>query len=408
MSFRVDEEQSVSHEEKFLSNLKLLYLHIMQDVCQLSAQPPLRDSDNEEDHELLPYSATAWHRLAVQATNLGFSSDGILQLCRTDPDREVVIRALHLARPPDEFEYGPDLERTLDRLMEVFRTLRPVELQRPPAELTSQIGERIARRCGRVYSNTYDKDRHFITFDNFTRRVENSADITSLFVRRSVFHAFWGCHDRQDDSGDDMANDQDDGDSDGNYTLMDVEDHPEQAEDQNMPDVVKVAKSRRDFKISRRPQQRRGQPSTPLHVKASKLKKGMAKETPGSTSTRPQKQQPTGMISAARQGNDMLLQPLSQNTPQPLQQNALQPLPRDMCVLVRMKGTWEEAQKCTSETIIAAVEDVRAGFNNQLYLYNKYGRDIGLEDCPNCEDCVCLSMDSEEGFPVGGWDEGIQ
>ncbi|RYP02626.1 hypothetical protein DL764_005708 [Monosporascus ibericus] len=207
-AFGADEGLSFNREARFLTNLKLLYLHIMQNVCQLSGQGPLKDNDNDEDYELLPYDARAWHELAVRAKELGFSSDEILRLYNTDPDREVAIKALYDARPSRYFDYGSNFEFIVHELTKAFKTAKPVESKMTPAELTSHVGERVARRCGRVYSDTYDKDRYYITLDNVTRKVQKNTDITSLFARRSVFHAFWGW---QDDQGNDKRNEQGNG-----------------------------------------------------------------------------------------------------------------------------------------------------------------------------------------------------
>ncbi|RYP14048.1 hypothetical protein DL767_010445 [Monosporascus sp. MG133] len=217
-AFGADEGLSFNREARFLTNLKLLYLHIMQNVCQLSGQGPLKDSDDGEDYELLPYDARAWHELAVRAKELGFSSDEILRLYNTDPDREVAIKALYDARPPRLYDYGPNFESIVHKLVKAFKSAKPVESNMPPAELTSHVGgERVARRCGRVYSDTYDKDRYSITLENITRKVRKNTDITSLFARRSVFHAFWGWH---DDQGDDQSNEQ--GNDGGDDDLDDI------------------------------------------------------------------------------------------------------------------------------------------------------------------------------------------
>ncbi|RYP42435.1 hypothetical protein DL768_010344 [Monosporascus sp. mg162] len=181
--------------------------------------PPLKADVDEEDYKLLPYDAKAWHKLAVRARELGFSSDEILRLYNTDPDREVAIKALYDARPPRLFDYGPNFELIVNKVTKAFKTAKPVESEGPPAKLTSHMGERVARRCGRVYSDTYDKDRHYITPENVTSKVQKDADITSLFVRRSVFHAFWGW---QDDLGDSQGNDQRNDQNDQNTDDLDA------------------------------------------------------------------------------------------------------------------------------------------------------------------------------------------
>ncbi|KAK6843375.1 hypothetical protein PG987_004235 [Apiospora arundinis] len=212
-------EGSFDHEVVFLRSLKELYLYVMQDVCQLSGLPPLQDPADNEDYKLLPCDAIAWKRLAKQARRLGFASNEVVRLCHTDPDRETAVKALRDARPLPHFDYGSNFEELVDGLVRAFGTARPVEPPGPQAELTSHVGEPVARRCGRVYSNMYDKDRHCITLENMTCEVPKDKDVTSLFVRRSVFHAFWGWPDDQGEAQTD--NQRDDQDSQGTDEDMD-------------------------------------------------------------------------------------------------------------------------------------------------------------------------------------------
>ncbi|KAI0006645.1 hypothetical protein F4779DRAFT_620385 [Xylariaceae sp. FL0662B] len=99
--------------------------------------------------------------------------------------REVAIKALYEAQPSKEFTYGLDFERKVNGLVDFFETAKPAQSQKTPARLTSQAGEPIARRCSCMYSDTYDKNRHHITLENITRKIQKSTDITSLFIRRS-------------------------------------------------------------------------------------------------------------------------------------------------------------------------------------------------------------------------------
>jgi hypothetical protein len=52
------------------------------------------------------------------------------------------------------------------------------------APLTSTIGERLSRRCGRLYSAAYARDRRFYTpaVVNQNHAEQTGTDITSLFV----------------------------------------------------------------------------------------------------------------------------------------------------------------------------------------------------------------------------------
>ncbi len=88
---------------------------------------------------------------------------------------------------------------------------------------TLHIGEPIKKRYGCQYSKAYSNDRFYITIDNFTSHLQKDADITSLFVRRSVFHAFWGGRDDEQDTD--------------NTNQHGVNSEGANAQDQQMPDV---------------------------------------------------------------------------------------------------------------------------------------------------------------------------
>ncbi|KAK4072788.1 hypothetical protein Purlil1_13279 [Purpureocillium lilacinum] len=177
---------------RFLGNLKELYLHIMRNLVELSGENPLLE---EDEIKLKPrhYDPEAWFRLAVRARDLDFASDEITRLCQQDPDKEAARSAILYVRPPNEFEYGTDLDMLVETVAEVFKKARPIQPTGLDAALTtSSLGEPLARRCGRQYSRAYAQDRHFLTSAQFTCKIEKNTDITSLFVRRSVFGAFWG------------------------------------------------------------------------------------------------------------------------------------------------------------------------------------------------------------------------
>ncbi|KAK5633455.1 hypothetical protein RRF57_009169 [Xylaria bambusicola] len=112
----------------FLSNIKVLYLAIMQNFVKL---------------------------LIHQARELGFSLDKIAYLYSLNLDQEMARKALLNAQPLQQFDY-----RQLDSYHTICKDT-----------------------C--LALTTLYKD----------------ADITSLFVRRSVFHAFWGRRDDEQNTG---------------------------------------------------------------------------------------------------------------------------------------------------------------------------------------------------------------
>ncbi|KAI0423579.1 hypothetical protein F5Y09DRAFT_327003 [Xylaria sp. FL1042] len=442
-AFSADEGPSVNREARFLTNLKLLYLRIMQNVCQLSRQPPLQADVDEEDYELLPYDATTWHELALRAKELGFSSDEILRLCDTDPDREMATKMLYDARPPRLFDYGSNFELTVNRLVKVFKTAKPVESEKPPAELTSHVGERIARRCGRVYSDTYDKDRYYITLDNVTRKVQKNTDITSLFVRRSVFHAFWGW---KDDQGNEQGNDQDDKENDDWDDIMDDlvpdlgerhQSQPGQAvasEDQEMRDAAASVEPRRRHQGKMREQKglqrhrqqdmavARAKPrETPLKQRRQRIQQVItSSSSQGALPEQRRQQAQQALIAATSQ----------EQQPEQRQQQVQQTLitanarheeerpastssalttfvsgpspsvPQNPWVTIHLRenGDWF-SQDYRRQHLEDGIAQMRQRDPSRiLYLFNIRGRGIVLEDCYN-EDDICLS-ENQDGFPL--------
>ncbi|KAG4266837.1 hypothetical protein FPRO04_13075 [Fusarium proliferatum] len=175
----------------FFEKLKCLYLFIMGDMVGITGEWPLLEV-GEMPHECvrLPRS---WYRLAHEARRLGFHSDEITRLVSEDPDEQVALRALREARPDSISEYSPSqLQGIVRTIVANFGEARDHITGKPSSEFTTTgVGEPISRRCGRQYSGAYARDRWNFDLAGFSDPTPESMDITSLFVRKSVFHAFW-------------------------------------------------------------------------------------------------------------------------------------------------------------------------------------------------------------------------
>lgn len=175
----------------FFEKLKCLYLFIMGDMVGITGEWPLLEV-GEMPHECvrLPRS---WYRLAHEARRLGFHSDEITRLVSEDPDEQVALRALREARPDSISEYSPSqLQGIVRTIVANFGEARDHITGKPSSEFTTTgVGEPISRRCGRQYSGAYARDRWNFDLAGFSDPTSESMDITSLFVRKSVFHAFW-------------------------------------------------------------------------------------------------------------------------------------------------------------------------------------------------------------------------
>ncbi|KAF3351587.1 putative transporter [Verticillium dahliae VDG2] len=243
-------------ESEFLGRLKRLYLHIMQDVVELSGENPLMEEDEEKPE----------HR------------------------------------------------------------------------------EPVARRCGRQFSRAYAHDRHFLTPYWFTCKTQKSADITSLFVRRSVFHAFWGFHDnpeeepREDDMPDIPEDDSVIGD-------------PHQSTKPSVPTVPEDDEMRDAPAFSRSGQRKRPRKATE-HKKQQRMRKRDLQVS------RPA---PRGDVLTNRSSALTTFIP-----PEPPALRAeqgdehyqvLQPDNREMRILIRNDSGWVDARRCRRRSIIEGIDE---------------------------------------------------
>lgn len=130
---------------------------------------------------------------ATLADQLGFQSEQISVLKRRSSDIAIARDALLKARKPDRYKYNKsDLESHIEQILRLFATAKPllVELSRP--SLVSDGLGASAVRCGfpdeKVHA--YDSQSLFIT-NLYAEREEQGKSITSFFVRRSVYFAFF-------------------------------------------------------------------------------------------------------------------------------------------------------------------------------------------------------------------------
>ena len=144
-----------------------------------------------------PENATPslWHQLAVLASNLGFDNEKIRGLLSREPDAEIARTALLTARSSELFEYG---QAQFDGFVsQIGKMFAQAQRRRPNVDAEQFFkdadGERRSRRSGRPFENAYRHDRHYLFLDSFKWDDQQEGEnISSLFVRLSVFRAFWG------------------------------------------------------------------------------------------------------------------------------------------------------------------------------------------------------------------------
>lgn len=133
---------------------------------------------------------------AVLADWLGFQSEEILALKRRSSDRDIARDALIRARKQDRYEYDDsDLESNIEQILGLFATAKPKPLvvkQSCPA-LVSDGPDAAGTRCGFPDEEAHAKDSESLYITSLhTEREEQGESITSFYVRRSVYFAFFG------------------------------------------------------------------------------------------------------------------------------------------------------------------------------------------------------------------------
>ena len=136
-----------------------------------------------------------WYRCGVLVDSLGFATKQISSLKSKNPDMEVAYSAMLEAREPDYFIYDESLIlENLGKMKQIFdtATAKP-DLGGQPTLFVDGPGEAIPRRCGRVFENAYKQNRRLLFLRSiYEPAAGEGSGISSFFVRRSVFLAFFG------------------------------------------------------------------------------------------------------------------------------------------------------------------------------------------------------------------------
>lgn len=175
---------------KFESKFQELYLHAMRDVFDMVEDSPLKER-GKKTPIARPPDPVIWHRFANFAYTSGFESPEIHRLRKVDPYWEKARQKL-LDRDAAKYNQK-ELERLVAKTAEMYRSAAEDKSpESTPRMLLEGPGESMTRRRGRHWENAYEYDRHFMFLTIFRQPVEGRGNsVSSLFVRRSVFYAFF-------------------------------------------------------------------------------------------------------------------------------------------------------------------------------------------------------------------------
>jgi hypothetical protein len=184
--------QRAGSAERLDLGYRQVWLYAMRNYTLM---PP--DPKNDDDLLAKPNRAMADARtiydLADLARRLGFRSPEIECLVQGSPDRQIARDALLQARKPHHFRYDPrGFDALVDRITECFSAAVPCEPERSP-ELLADSTVKARARCGTPQKRTHKQDNLRLFIDYLHNdEVTISETITTFFVRRCVYFAFFG------------------------------------------------------------------------------------------------------------------------------------------------------------------------------------------------------------------------
>jgi hypothetical protein len=130
-------------------------------------------------------------KFGALAYRLGFESDQIRDLVQRSPDHEIARSALLEARNQNEYRYDSTaFDRYVEIMVQFFNTASEVP---ESASLTKDqdYSDELPKRCGIPILQHHETDRELLFIDNLHGRTEHRG-VTSFFIRRSVYLAFFG------------------------------------------------------------------------------------------------------------------------------------------------------------------------------------------------------------------------
>ncbi|KAJ5443130.1 hypothetical protein N7445_004243 [Penicillium cf. griseofulvum] len=183
--------QPATDMERLETGYLQIWLYAMR---HYTLMPP----DPKSDDELLAKSSRAKpderaiYEMAELAHQLGFQSTEIDALIKSSPDHQIARSALLQARKPNRYRYdSQDFDILVNQIVSCFAKAisdRPEQ----PQGLLADSAMKLKSRSGEPQTRTHKQDGPLLFLDRLHADVEVADNVTSFFVRRCVYFAFFG------------------------------------------------------------------------------------------------------------------------------------------------------------------------------------------------------------------------
>lgn len=183
--------QRATDMERLETGYLQVWLYAMR---HYTLMPP--DPKSEDDLLAKPSRAKpdqrAIYEMAELARHLGFKSMEIDGLIKSSPDHQIARSALLQARKPDRYRYDHEqFDILVSQIVSCFGHAVPDQPDRSEDLLADSTVKRRVR-SGVPQTRTQKQDNALLFLDSLHADVEVADTITSFFVRRCVYFAFFG------------------------------------------------------------------------------------------------------------------------------------------------------------------------------------------------------------------------
>jgi hypothetical protein len=169
-----------------------IWMFAMRDYPQMPAEPKKKNlltkpaSEKADEIVLCEFAALA--------SRLGYESERIRSLAQRSPDREIARSALLKARKPARYKYSEAaFEDYVEQIVNLFSAAQPVTVEQARAAVEIDYSDILPKRCGIPRTQDHERDKLSLFVDRLHNTDEEQCDeMSSFFIRRSVYFAFFG------------------------------------------------------------------------------------------------------------------------------------------------------------------------------------------------------------------------
>lgn len=181
--------RSVPQSKHFELAYRQMWLYALRHYPQMPSDP--KRNNRLAKAQIATADKRAIFNMACLARRLGFRSPQITALVAESPDQMIAREALFRAREPDRFRYDSSvIDSLVDQMVNLFNAAVPREPE--PTSSVVAIPVMQKRRCGYPKTRDFQRDQAQFFLDHIHKVSDTPEKITSFFVRRCIYLAFFG------------------------------------------------------------------------------------------------------------------------------------------------------------------------------------------------------------------------